>query len=207
LNVVATIKDDHYTVMPLFVLALVSKGGLNTLYTLQHQAGLQPGGVQPVLRQLEKEGLLQRSAEGKRRRRVMVVTDKGKETLAAYWRSCLGFYMDVESVLRAATTSLLMCDPREAYCYLRSIAADYERKSTGPNKAIPDYRGSLMDWYGFMRSEWETARLQSAAQTLRMIANTIDGSAEFLPTKSLLPSDGRVEGNERQVRIRSERAP
>jgi DNA-binding MarR family transcriptional regulator len=193
--------------MPLFLLALVSRGGLNTLYALQHQAGLQPGGVQPVLRQLERDGLLLRSDEGKRRRRAMVVTDKGEETLAAHWRTCLGFYMDVESVLRAATTSLLMGDRKAAYHYLLNAADDYERRSRGAHAGHPDRQDSLVDWYGYMRAQWETARLQSAAQMLRMIANTIDGSAEFLPTKSLLPSDRRVEGDERQVRIRSERAP
>jgi DNA-binding MarR family transcriptional regulator len=193
--------------MPLFVLAMVSRGGLNTLYSLQHQAALQPGGVQTVLRQLERDGLLQRSEEGKRRRRAMVVTDKGKEILAAHWQSCLGFYMDVESVLRAGTTSLLMGDQKAACHYLLNVADDYERRSRAAHAGHPDYQGSLVDWYGYMRTQWETARLQSAAQTLRMIANTIDGSAEFLPTKSLLGSDGPVEGDERQVRIRSERAP
>jgi DNA-binding MarR family transcriptional regulator len=176
--------------MHLFVLALVSRAGLNTLYALQHQAALQPGGVQPVLRQFEKEGLLQRSDEGKRRRRVMLVTDKGKEVVAAHWRSCLDFYPDIESVLRAATVALLMGEQKAAYHYLLNVADDYQRRSSGPQAGHQDDRASLLDWYVYMRAKWETARLQSAAQTLRMIANTIDGSAEFRPTKSLLPSDG-----------------
>jgi DNA-binding MarR family transcriptional regulator len=205
--VVKTINDNPYNVMHLFVLALVSRAGLNTLYALQHQAGLQPGGVQPVLRQLEREGLLQRSEEGKRRRRVMVVTDKGQATVAAHWHGSLDLYWDVESVLRAATVALLMDDPRLASGYLLNMAYEYDRKSSSARPGDPDDRASLVEWYGYMRAQWETARLQSAAQALRMIANTIDGSAEFRPTKSLLPADGRVERDERQVRIRSERAP
>jgi len=199
--------SDQYTVMPLFLLTLVSRGGLNTLYALQHQAGLQPGGVQPVLRQLERDGLLLRSEEGKRRRRAMVVTDKGEETLAAHWRTCLGFYIDVESVLRAATTSLLMGDQKAAYHYLLNVADDYQRRSSGPHAGHPDHRASLTDWYAYVRAKWETARLQSAAETLRTIARTIDGSAEFRPTKSLLPADGAVEGDQLRVPVRSERAP
>lgn len=173
--------------MPLFVLALVSKGGVNTLYALQHQAGLQPGGVQPVLRRLEKEGLLQRSEEGKRRRRALVVTDKGKEALAANWRSCLGFYGDVESVLRAATTSLLMGDQKAAYRYLLNVADDYERRSRGAHAGNPDYQGSLVDWYGYMRTQWETARLHSAAQALRTMANTIEASMKVRSRTNELP--------------------
>jgi DNA-binding PadR family transcriptional regulator len=174
--VVATIKHDHYTVMPLFVLALVSKGGLNTLYALQHEAGLQPGGVQPVLRQLERDGLLLRSEEGKRRRRVMVVTDKGQATLAAHWHGCLDLYWDVESVLRAATVALLMDVPRVASAYLLNMAYEYDRKSSDSRTSDPDDRASLVEWYGYMRTHCETSRLRSAAQALRTMAKTIEAS-------------------------------
>ena len=178
---------DQYSVMPFFLLAVVSRGGLNTLYDLQHHAGLQPGGVQPVLRQLERDGLLRRSEEGKRRRRAMVVTDKGEETLAAHWRTCLGFYMDVESVLRAATTSLLMGDQKTAYRYLQSVADDYKCRSGGARATDPDARASPLDWYAFMRRHWETSRLQSAAETLRNIGIAMEASTEAQARAKLPP--------------------
>src|SRR5664279_2515283 len=105
---VLTSKRESTEVMPIFLLTMISKGGLRTLYDLQQQAGLQPGGINPIVRQLENGGLLERSEEGKRRRRTMVVSTEGEKVLAADWLGCLVFHRDVESVLRAATTALLM---------------------------------------------------------------------------------------------------
>lgn len=191
---VETTNDDQRTVMPLFLLALVSRGGLNTLYALQHQAGLQPGGVQPVLRQLERDRLLQRSEEGKRRRRIITVTQEGEARLAAQWQSCLSNYPDVESVLRAATIALMMDDRQTASNYLLHVADDYDRRSGGPHSGNPDARASLVDWYAYMRAQWETARLQSAAQTLRHIGNTIEASEEAQSRANLPPAE-RLQGH------------
>lgn len=185
---VETTNDDQYTVMPLFLLALVSRGGLNTLYALQQRAVLQPGGVQPVLRKLEKEGLLQRSAEGKRRRRVMKVTKEGEARLAAHWQSCLNNHPDVESVLRAATIALMMDERRIASNYLLHMSADYEHRSGGAHATNPDARASPLDWYAYMRSHWETSRLQSAAQTMRNIGIAMEASAEAQPRAKLPPA-------------------
>src|SRR5664279_5158926 len=104
---VETINHEPSEVMPFFLLSLISRGGLHTLYDFQQQAGLQPGGVQPILRQLENGGLVKRSQEGKRRRRVIATTEEGETVLAAGWPSCLVFHLDIESDLRAATIALL----------------------------------------------------------------------------------------------------
>ena len=142
-----------------------------------------------LFNQLERDGLLLRSEEGKRRRRAMVVTDKGEQTLAAHWRTCLGFYMDVDSVLRADTTALLMGDQKATYHYLLNAADDHGRRSRGPHAGHPDYQDSLVDWYGYMRAQWETARLQSATQTLRNIGIAMEASAEAQPRAKLPPAE------------------
>jgi DNA-binding PadR family transcriptional regulator len=180
--------SDKHAVMPLFLLALVSRGGLNTLYALQHQAGLQPGGVQPVLRQLECDGLLQRSEEGKRRRRVMKVTKEGEASLAARWQDCLSNYPDVESVLRAATIALMMDGQRSAANYLSYVANDYERRSSGVHTGSLDFRASFLDCYASMRAQWEKVRLQSAAQALRNIARTLEAPMEVRSAANMPPT-------------------
>jgi DNA-binding PadR family transcriptional regulator len=167
------INRESSEVMPFFLLALVSKGRLETLYGLQQHAALQPGGVQPVLRQLEDKGLLKRSEEGKRRRRVMSVTEEGKKMLAEHWQSCLVFHSDIESVLRAATVAMLMEQPHFAHGYLLERAADYESKSKNLPAAGLNSSRSILDLYGSMRTGWETARLESAAHTLRGLADAV----------------------------------
>jgi DNA-binding PadR family transcriptional regulator len=173
---VSTSYRESTEVMPLFLLALISKGGLRTLYDLQQQAALQPGGVQPVLRQLENEGFLTRSEEGKRRRRVMSVTEEGERLLAEQWPACMVFHSDVESVLRAATVALLMEQPHYARGYLLDSAVDYERKSKNLPAAGQNSSRTILDVYISLRTGWETTRLESAAQTLRGIADTLGTS-------------------------------
>ena len=60
-----------------------------SLYELQVGVSLQPGAILPLLRRLESDGLLQRSAHGAHRRRKMAVTEKGKRLLRAHWEHCL----------------------------------------------------------------------------------------------------------------------
>src|SRR3954454_23727883 len=94
--------------MEMFILAAVSRGGLDTLYALQQEAGLQPGGIAPVIRRLEQEGLLTRLEGGKRRRRAMKVTEKGEEFLGSQWGNLIDDRRELESILRSATVALLM---------------------------------------------------------------------------------------------------
>ena len=173
---VLTSKSESAEVMPIFLLALVSKAGLRTLYDLQQQAGLQPGGIIPILRQLENGGLLKRSEEGKRRRRILAVTTEGERVLATDWPGCVVFHRDVESVLRASTIALLMGQSHLARNYLIDVAAEYESKSRNlPTRDVHSSQ-SVLDLYVSMRGGWETARLESAAETLRGIAGDLQTS-------------------------------
>lgn len=161
------------TLMPLFVLAGVSKAGLQSLYALQREAGLQPGGIQPVLRQLETDGLLSRSPQERRRRRQLTVTAKGETALLQDWQSCLRDYADVESTLRAAAIALFMQQPRTAIAYLRGNAQTYERDRPSLSEDVRD-RMAPLNSYNRMRHGWERARRECAAALFRQLADDLE---------------------------------
>ncbi len=163
--------------MPLFVLASVARGGLRSLYTLQKGVGLQPGAIHPVLRRLEEDGLLHRSPQGRRRRRLMTVTPKGDQFLIERWRDCLCLHPDVESVLRATTVAILMRDLRSAVAYLHEAAHEYVRAG-GRTVDTPKSPSSGIDWYEFMHDSWEEARRQCAARVFREIAGYLEHQEE-----------------------------
>jgi DNA-binding MarR family transcriptional regulator len=157
--------------MDLFVLALIAHGGLRSLYELQRGVGLQPGGVQPVLRRLEHQGLLKRSEQQTRRRRLMTVTIKGERVLADEWRSCFEHgHADVESVLRSTAIAVLMQERQCAHDFLLSASDHFGQGVVKP--AIPGKR-SAIELYTFMRQVWERAKRQAAADSMREIARAL----------------------------------
>ena len=105
--------------MGYFILALIGKAGLNSLYAFQKRAELQPGGIRPILRELERLGLIFRAESSKRGRRDFSVTDRGIAFLNETWSECLRDYLDAEAVLRATCVALLMGDPGRAGQYLQ----------------------------------------------------------------------------------------
>lgn len=175
-NVVMTIQSDERNVMDYFLLATVSRGGMNTLYALQHSAGLQPGGIQPTLRRLEAEGLLKRSEEAKRRKRVIQVTDEGEQLLESLWRNCLRNYPDTESILRCATLALLMNDFNYAHSYLMNMADEQEHIAGAEWGSDPVPRKlAAVAWYGYMKAQWDLGRHRSLSTVLRNIARELEG--------------------------------
>lgn len=155
------------------MLAVVSRGGLHTLYELQHDVGLQPGGIQPTLRRLEDDGLLTRSEEGKRRRRVMKVSEKGERLLQSDWQDCLRDYPDVESILRVATVTVLMKDFELAHHYLMGVADEHERKIGLQAPVAIAEQVKPLELYSCMRTLTDTRVRQAVAATLRGIASEL----------------------------------
>lgn len=161
--------------MEFFLLATISRGGVKTLYELQHGASLQPGSIQPTLRRLEEEGLLTRSEEAKRRRRVMKVTEEGELLLDSGWRTCLRSYPDVESILRCATLALLMNDFGTAHGYLIGVANEHEYKASAERGREPVPRQlATIDWYAYMQLQWKLGRHIALASALRSIAQDLE---------------------------------
>lgn len=108
--------------MEMFILALIGKAGLTSLYAFQQQAGLQPGGIRPALERLEKQNLIERAESSSRQRRDFSLTDEGSRYLDAAWRRCLADHSETEAVLRAVCIALLMGAAVEAASYLQSLA-------------------------------------------------------------------------------------
>ena len=160
----------------MFVLASISRGNLHSLYELQRGLGLQPGGIQPVLRRLERDGFLKRAPQERRRRRLITVTAEGERVLSAEWHHALRDYPDPESVLRASTIAILMGDREAAKDYLRGIAAVYEQGLPLKTGASDQKPSSPVELYAFMRSSWETARRQCSAEVFRRIASRMEES-------------------------------
>ena len=76
--------------MEFFILALIARMGLTSLYDIRESAGLQPGGIRFSLDQLEKRGWITRSEPGRRRRRDLALTADGRELLERSWASASG---------------------------------------------------------------------------------------------------------------------
>ncbi len=160
--------------MELFLLGVVTHGKLRSMYELQRTAGLEPGSIQPALRRLEKQELLVRSKETRRRRRLIEATEKGRQVLEQHWRGSLRTFADVESILRAAGIAVLMGAPGEASSYLNFMANEYDQKSPSEQTRLAiSQSASPVQWYGFMRALWQTRRHQSAAGAFRDIANSL----------------------------------
>jgi DNA-binding MarR family transcriptional regulator len=115
--------DRELSVMEYFILALIGKAGLTSLYAFQQRAGLQPGGIRSALQHLESRDLITRAKSSTRRRRDMSLTAAGIACLEGTWVQCLSDHPDMEGVLRAACVALLMGPPDCATVYLRDRAA------------------------------------------------------------------------------------
>jgi DNA-binding MarR family transcriptional regulator len=166
--------------MEMFLLAAISRGGLNTLYSLQSAAGLQPGSLAPVIRNLVEAGFLVRSEGGKRGRRVMVLTDSGEQLLAEEWKNGLDTRREIESILRGATVALLMNDIGTAIGFLFASASE-RRPHLSPRELgeIPSgmapiaVLGEMRAVFGNRRHEMEATVLQEFGTNLAKFAQNL----------------------------------
>ncbi len=169
---VETITSDSHRstgAMEIFLLAAISRGALRTLYALQQVAGLQPGSVRGVLKALEAAGLLVRSeiAQRGRRRRIMTVTEAGKEFLDARWKEGLDPNREMESVLRGATLALAMGQIEEAIRFLHD-AANKRLLRQGPQELGGKFAEmGPFDLHAEMRTVFENRRRVMEAYTLQ----------------------------------------
>jgi DNA-binding MarR family transcriptional regulator len=110
--------DLELGAMEFFILAVIGKARLTSMYALQQRAGLQPGGIRPALRRLERLGFINRAQSSIRQRRELSLTTRGEKSLAQARQRYLQDYPDAESVMRAACVALLMGDQQAAADYL-----------------------------------------------------------------------------------------
>jgi len=153
--------------MEMFLMAAISRGGLHTLYAFQQAAGLQPGSIKHVIKELEKAGLLVRSEGATRGRRAMALTEAGQRFLVEEWRKGLVANREMESVLRSATVALLRGDIVTAFQFLHDSAIERERRQ-GPTKLGEASSGKApVDFHAEMRAVYENRRREMERDVLR----------------------------------------
>jgi DNA-binding PadR family transcriptional regulator len=153
--------------MAVFLMAAVSRAGLDTVYAMQRAARLQPGSLEQVIRELVSDGLLVRSEAAKRRRRAISLTDAGAEFLAQEWKHNLDAKREMESILRNVTVALLMDDIGEAIGFLHGCADERERKQGPRELSEASLEGTPIDLHEAMRDVYETRRREMERDVLR----------------------------------------
>lgn len=161
--------------MEFFLLAVISRGGLSSLYELQRHAGLEPGGIRPALARLEADGCISRGDHETRNKRKLAVTPKGVHFLEKNWLFSLQSYADIESVLRATAVALFMQEPNVARTYLqttsfqRSQSAKQKEAEAGPMPANDE----ALSFYRWLRKFCDARRNQEEASALLEICKAV----------------------------------
>lgn len=170
--------------MELFIMALIERIKLGSLYEFRQRAGLEPGAIRGALRRLESEGLIARSPGGRRRRRQLTLTPEGARVLDEKWRTALVDHPDAESVLRGAFLAMAMDGPEEVLRYLFGIEMDRTGKAAEKNREA-DYRRqnltSPLSQYQWMRSTVEARRQQAEGEAFGMIRQFLEGELTGKP--------------------------
>jgi len=163
--------------MEAFILALLGRR-INSMYLLAIRAGLSPGSIRLVIQRLERNRLIRRDLKGKRNKRVMEATGRGRRVLAAAFTGMTEDTLswDLESSLRALWSALQVS--KEIGLRLldriasqrKERAADLEliatRLSPGTNDPIVDYR--------FMRAFCKALQLRAEAKAIEEIGARIE---------------------------------
>jgi DNA-binding MarR family transcriptional regulator len=155
--------------MEYFILTLIGRAKLTSLYEFQQKAGLQPGGIRQALVRLERRGLITRAASATRRRRELALTNVGFDVLYQSWRECLHDNLETESVIRVACIALFMGGPEDAATYLerqaglrKSIAWEKEMETERLQKSQKD----PLSTYAWMRTLTEARRRSAEGEAL-----------------------------------------
>jgi DNA-binding MarR family transcriptional regulator len=151
--------------MEIFLMVAIVRAGLDTLYSLQKAAGLQPGSLSKVIERLCSAGFLERGEGKKRGRRVLSLTKRGESFLALNWKGSLDPHREAESLLRSATVALIMGGPGAAIDFLYRSGAERERRETGKRNLFSP-RSTPMDLLGAMREEYASRRWAMEARLL-----------------------------------------
>jgi DNA-binding PadR family transcriptional regulator len=182
-NMVETITTEKVPQpMEMFLIAAISRGGVNTLYGFQQETGLQPGSITKVIVNLQKDGLLDRSDSAKRGRRAMRLTEAGERLLLEEWKLSMNAKREMESILRSATVALLMDDIGAAISFLLQSVFERVRHqghqefgSVSLERKPIDLYAAMRDVYDSRRRAMETDVLKKLAEYLMEVANKREG--------------------------------
>jgi DNA-binding PadR family transcriptional regulator len=162
--------------MEYFILALIEKAKLTTLYAFQQRAGLQPGGIRPALHRLEEAGLITRAESSKRQRKALSLTPQGLFFLTQTWQVCLRDHPDTESVLRAACVALLMGDRNRTSQYLEQLALSRQTMAEEKKMNTQQLERTQKDpvsTYLWMRTLCEAKRRHGESEVLEALSQSL----------------------------------
>jgi DNA-binding MarR family transcriptional regulator len=179
--------------MEFFILALIHRVGLTSIYEFQQRAGLQPGGIRPALARLEQRNLINRSESAARRRRDFALTSDGLALLHGAWQQCLNDHTELEAVLRAAFVAVLMGGVDQAIAYLFSLATT--RRATADEKAAEAERfkktqGDPLSAYTWMRAATESHRRSAESDAFLQLSQYLEANIEIYGKSKQQPATG-----------------
>jgi DNA-binding MarR family transcriptional regulator len=162
------------TLLEFFLLALISKAGLTTVYALRNRSGLSWGGIRPSLVRLEQWGLLARAPIGKLNRREFVLTEAGRHRLRSGWSDRALQVMrdpaaDLDSLVWAGWLTWVM-EPSAAAAFLdtafqtRRIAAQFLARQN--REEMPE---EALEVYHWMRTSCRGRQLEAEQQALEKL--------------------------------------
>ena len=165
--------------MEFFILALIHRVGLTSLYAFQQRAGLQPGGIRPALARLEQRNLVKRSDSNARQRRDFALTCDGVALLQGDWQRCLHDHLEPEAVLRAAFVAVLMGGVEQAIAYLFSLALT--RRAVAREKAAEAERLNKtqkdpLSAYTWMRALTESRRRNAEGDAFSQLSQYLEAN-------------------------------
>jgi DNA-binding MarR family transcriptional regulator len=164
-------------VMDCFILALIGKMNLTSLYAFRQEAELEPGGIRSALKHLEERDLITRAEPGTRMRRDMALTEAGRTFLDDSWKMCLREYADSESVLRAAWVASVMSDLGQAAIYLQRMGEKRHMEASETRKKAEHLErknktSSLFD-YRWMRTWTEADQRGAESEAFLLISRSV----------------------------------
>ncbi len=168
----AEYKADDLGAMEFFILALIDRAGLRSLYSFQKHAALQPGGIRPALRRLEHRKLIQRAESSRRQRRDFSLTLEGRAILNRAWQQCLDDSADTEAALRSICVALLMEHRAEALAFTMSVRAnrvEVAREKELEAEGLSRTQNDPLSIYMWMRALTEARRRGAEGETFAQL--------------------------------------
>jgi DNA-binding PadR family transcriptional regulator len=176
------------TTLEIFVLAAV-RGGLDTPYDLNKEAGLSVGATIPLLARLQKADFLQ-SRPAARRSRQYSLTAKGKSVLEqSRWGLLHSIPSEFEAILRVAYVAAVVDGGLNTVrTFLRAAAVQrrrlaQQRAHEAQLIAVALDSGSFGRGHRWLRAFSDSVRLRAEAAVLSKIAARRDLAALLLPAR------------------------
>ena len=166
-------KFADFGAMEFFLMAVVSRAGLSSMYELQQKAALQPGGIRPTLQRLEQLNLIRRGSSTARRKRELTLTEDGEEVLQS-WRRCLKDTSDTDAALRVLCIALLMDGFDEALWFAEQQAANRQTLAelrTGQAEQLKGMQRDPLSTYSWIRLLIEAHRRNGESQSFSIVSH------------------------------------